>query len=1480
MTPGEENCRRHSAIITGGLLLLCLWTCFLGVARAADTGFKTTGTIVSSGSWTNFTTVYINSSNDQRAYVSSSSSYGVCSTYGFSIPADARIDGIEVQVEGREPFTFGTVNFGIQVSWNNGSSWVTEKTSSFNSSTDATSTFGGSSDTWGRSWTDTEFSDANFQLRVRKISGILNFEIDFLQVRVYYTNAKTWDRGAGTNNWGDANNWNPDGVPLATENVSLTGADTIDVNVAGVCNSITLNNAGLALTVKSGNSLTASFNFKLTSGTLNTEAAFPTVTGTTTISAGTVGYNGSGAQAVLALNYYNLTLSNAGTKTIATATTVAGDMTTSGTVTASCSGSLTVSGNVVIGSGTTFNGGSGTVDFNGTLTITSATFTATSGSLSVAGNLTISGSTFAHNSGTVVFDGTDATLTSGGAAFNNFTVNAANKQVYLSASGSLTVNGTLSIQTGYLIQDPANNLSAGSISIGASGRLRNYGTGSLTLAGPVSNSGTIDFDGGGDASCTGTNRILIRSSVNGTQRAWSSSGGTFQMVDVDIQDQAGTAAITCYGSQSSGNNGANWTINTDCAGAPTAVTLVSFGAQQADTAVKLQWQTGYEVQNLGFHIYRESGGVIERVSPSLIAGSALFAGARTALGTGRSYEWWDRDGGGHSGAQYWLEDIGLDGNRTRHGPVTPAPGGREMSDAGQSPLLKDIGRAQLHSGKPKSTDSETQPQRTTASDAPEPLPTMAPETPEPPPTIADQMRVQIWIAGQYAVKLLVKRDGWYRATQAQLIAAGLNPDLDPRKLQLYAAGVEQAIVVSGEEDGHFDSGDSVEFFGLGIDTPWTDQRAYWLIEGPVPGKRVRQVSPAGGADAGASFRYDVELKPRTIHFGALLNGDAENFFGNVVDPSGDEEILRVHHLDNTAPADARLEITLQGATKEPHQVRIDLNGAQIGVLSFEQQMQGTQRFALLAGLLRDGDNTVHLVALGSDTDISLVASIRLSYWHTFTADGEEQRVTAGGGREVTIGGFTSTSIRVVDVSDPANVSEINGRTLGAGSGYEVAFSTPDKSGALQLLAFGDEAVQMPAAILPHAPSHWSEHTSGADVILVTHESFQEAAASLASQHKAAGLQAAIVNVADLYDEFSFGLKNPSAIRDFVLRALATWSRVPRWLVLLGDASFDPRDYLGLGAGDFVPTKLIDTQYLETASDDWFADANNDGIPELAIGRLPVRTPAEANALVAKLAAYRKQARSDDWAKRVALVADANDTWDFEAASEAIKADLGADWTYASFYRGQLGTSAARPALLAALEAGNAVVNYFGHGSVELWHDNLLTSEDARNLGNGVKLPLFLMMTCLNGFFVDVYSESLGEALLKDPDGGAVAVWASSGLAEPDGQLPANREVYSELKRPGATLGQAVARAKAATSDADVRRTWVLLGDPTLGSPVAGPAQVVGDINGDGVVNVLDLQLLVNIIHGVSPCTGNCDLNGDGSVNLLDLQILVNIILGV
>jgi hypothetical protein len=363
------------------------------------------------------------------------------------------------------------------------------------------------------------------------------------------------------------------------------------------------------------------------------------------------------------------------------------------------------------------------------------------------------------------------------------------------------------------------------------------------------------------------------------------------------------------------------------------------------------------------------------------------------------------------------------------------------------------------------------------------------------------------------------------------------------------------------------------------------------------------------------------------------------------------------------------------------------------------------------------------------------------------------------------------------------------------------------------LALTEERVKTSEGITTNQPSSWHQERGGYDFVIISHRDFLGSLDPLRKLRESQGLTVALIDVQDVYDEFSFGVKSPKAIKDFLTHAKAKWQKPPRYVLLVGDASYDPRNYLGLGNFDLVPTKMVDTAYFETASDDWFVDFNNDGLPEMAMGRLPVQTAEEAAIIVSKIVGYERSGTK----REVLLVSDMkerSDDFDFEKASEEVRGLLPTSLTVRKIYRSQFSSDAqARQELINGINQGPLLVNFIGHGSIGIWN-GVLTSEDAEYLINR-GLPFFVGMSCLNGHFQDIYMDSLSEALMKAPGGGAIAVWASSGLTEPDKQAVMNKELIKLLfDGQSLTLGEATAKAKASVSDQDIRKTWILFGDPT------------------------------------------------------------------
>jgi hypothetical protein len=583
--------------------------------------------------------------------------------------------------------------------------------------------------------------------------------------------------------------------------------------------------------------------------------------------------------------------------------------------------------------------------------------------------------------------------------------------------------------------------------------------------------------------------------------------------------------------------------------------------------------------------------------------------------------------------------------------------------------------------------------------------------------------------------------------------------------------------------------------------------------------------------AAGAFLYEVQQKDRFVYFTSLLNGNAENFFGGslTIPPSAPTtKTLTVTNVQTDSNGTALLKVGLQGTTLQPHLINILLNDLPIGSISFDSQQYGEKTFSVAVSQLREGANEVKFVVAGGSGDHDLFSYVRLSYPRLYRAENDALSFSLRSNQSATVDGFTKPNIRVLDVSDPAAVQEVRPIIAGSGSGFALTIPAVGvkAKGARTLLALPVDSFQHPASISPNQPSTLNQSSNAADLLIVTHPSFISlpTLATLVAQRQGQGYSVKVVDVEDIYDEFSYGTHTPQAITDFLSRARSSWAKSPGYLLLLGDASYDSRNYIGAGNFDLVPTKLIDTgspgsdTALETGSDDSLADFDGDGIPDLAVGRLPVRTVAEANLELAKLVNFSPANVS----QTAVMVADAQGSYyfNFEQANENLITLLppAMQGSVQRIYRRlEPSDAVTRTDLINRFNQGAALVNYSGHGNVDVWTGApIFSTSDALALTNGNKLPLVIVMDCLNGYFMAPSLDSMGETLLKAPNGGAVASFASSGLTIPDGQHEMGQRLFQLLYTGSPmALGDATRQAKAATSDIDVRRSWILFGDPTM-----------------------------------------------------------------
>ena len=853
---------------------------------------------------------------------------------------------------------------------------------------------------------------------------------------------------------------------------------------------------------------------------------------------------------------------------------------------------------------------------------------------------------------------------------------------------------------------------------------------------------------------------------------------------------------------------------------PTAVSMESFTAKPHGNGVALNWKTGFEVDNLGFNIYREESGEPVRINPSLIAGSALITRPGKALTAGWSYAWFDPVPLEHRIPRYYLEDIDLRGNKTWHGPIGVdflSQDSNSSSDLAPAMLLREIGRDQTEPGRTFGRlERKVEPAQDAVKDHPQ------------------AFLQQSSLAGSSAIKISVQKEGWYQITQQQLIAAGLPITANPSTLQLFLDGSEIPILVGGSSPSY-----SIQFFGLGANTQYTNTNVYWLVWGLQTGMRIPTVAQNATQPAPVNFPYTVQLLERTVYFPGALDGAMEDFFGDPIEDSAPTpESLQVTGLDQMSTLPCTLQVVIQGVTNLPHRVLITFNGNPVGEDDFAGITEGTATVTVPRSQVLQGTNSVSLIAAAGDSDISLLDHINLTYPHIYTATGNALQFTVPGNQRVSVGGFANANVRVVDVTNPNSVFQVAGAVQQVGSVFSVTCTDPTP-GTRTLYAFTSDQALAPASIVANQPSNWGQAGHGADMVILANSMFINQMSPLVSLKLSQGLRVSVIDVAALYDDFNFGQKDPQAIKTFLSYTQSNWFPAPRFVLMAGKGCYDPKNYLGFGFFDLVPTKLINTQIMQADSDDWFVDFNNDGVPELAIGRLPARNTQEMGLMIQKTLQYQSaQPRGG-----ALMVCDVSDDFDFLGTTLQMEGFLPAGLTPTLVDRGS--NPNAEAALINGLNSGQKLVNYSGHASVDLWRGNFLTDSSALTLTNGQSLPFFVMMTCLDGSFDDPSLDSLAESLMKAPQGGAAFVWASSAITQPASQGIINKALlqllFNELPSGGGgstgggnggngggnggnsgnigsgtlTMGQAAAKSKAFAGDLDVRRTWIFFGDPSM-----------------------------------------------------------------
>jgi hypothetical protein len=613
-------------------------------------------------------------------------------------------------------------------------------------------------------------------------------------------------------------------------------------------------------------------------------------------------------------------------------------------------------------------------------------------------------------------------------------------------------------------------------------------------------------------------------------------------------------------------------------------------------------------------------------------------------------------------------------------------------------------------------------------------------------------------------QLAVRQRGLYAVSFEELFASRQR-GLLTSELRLGRQGDPVAFHVE-PAGSSFGPGSRLFFFseGAGLN-PYGNEAVYQLSHSRTGGGMIMPLVSAFPSGSATSFAWKFDRKEENRSFQpGLLNAPDVWLWDALIAPVAKSYGFTLENLAMTGDP-SQLTVFLQGGSDqegvEDHHVRVRVNGTAVSETNWNGKTPRAVPASIGAGILREGDNVLELESLGDAG-----ASYSLGFLDRFEITSPRSLSAQGGSFEgrfslsgsAAVSGLAADSL-LLDVTSASSPQWLFGASPTQNG---IAFRAEADRHYLALSAAN---VLQPEVRLPIRSSLRST-ANRADYLLLAPEAFLAAAQPLLDLRAEQGLVVKAAALEEVYQDFGHGEATPRAIRDFIAYAYHFWqSPSPRYVVLLGDASYDYKDVLHSGATNHVPPLLVKTSFLWTASDPAYAAVNGeDALPDLALGRLPAGNVEEAQTLVEKIIAFESSGLTLAQGQAV-LVADNPDlAGDFEASAHEAAPLLAPTHTVETIFLREL-AGATRPTIADAFDRGAALLSYLGHGSIAVWaSENVFNNQDVATLAPQSQQPLLLTIDCLNGYFHFPFLNSLAEELLKAPGKGSIASFSPTGLS--------------------------------------------------------------------------------------------------------------------
>jgi hypothetical protein len=732
----------------------------------------------------------------------------------------------------------------------------------------------------------------------------------------------------------------------------------------------------------------------------------------------------------------------------------------------------------------------------------------------------------------------------------------------------------------------------------------------------------------------------------------------------------------------------------------------------------------------------------------------------------------------------------------------------------------------------------------------------------------------------------ISYDGIYKLTYDDLVEIGIS---NPAEVRIYGNGGgmlpinnsdpliddlrENAVWFEYGDDATFNKGDYILFYGKGPNpvkydpaSKWFYQEMnlysyfsyYFLTSDLGKGKTVMEESPPSGSPAGYVTEYDFIIQHELDDKNMIASGS--EWYGEHFDIVTSQDFqFNIPDLVTSEPV--RMDLTLLARATDTTSFSVSVNNSFLGQI----KIPGTNLSLYTATYANSKRDTFRFYSSSDQINVNIRYNKNSSSaqgWLDYITINARNSLSEAPGfwakgqflfrdsRSLAIPGIAEyrisdarTGTTVWDITDPADARKVaatfNGNTLTFLARTDslrefVAFNPGDP---FPKPGFGGSD----AGIIPNQDIHGSGQP---DYIIVSHPDFMYEARRLAAyRHDHDGLDTIVLSTRQIYNEFSSGAPDVSAIRNmarmFYDRAVSE-DEIPRYLLLFGDGSYNNKSQ-DEGNTNYILTYQSPNSLSPTSSfvtDDFFglldeSEGGSTGLLDIGVGRFPVKSINEAREVTEKTISYSGPASMGDWRNTICFIGDDEDFNIHMTQADALAKSVEAERPgfiiskiYLDAYQ-QVNTSSGQrypdvnEAINQRINRGALIINYTGHGGENgLAHERILEINDILSWENKDKYPLFITATCEFSRFDDWEHTSAGEYVLLNPDGGGAALLSTTRLVYSGPNHALNEQFYNFVFKKDENqqylrLGDIIRLTKNNSGAGINRRSFALLGDPAI-----------------------------------------------------------------